>query len=309
MNKPLTLVAIAAPALMLSGCGHNSWNTTYYHAQMVPLNQMSGTTDIDLTTNFGDIDVAPVGTPVSSWALKHYSGEIPDGPFLIAIAQSNDELRPATVTVTPTWGPNGFTSAETWPGGIDTKNGEGVSYTLRLPSISSVTLFSNFGDLEIVGATGPVNAETDFGDIDLLANQSPEATLTSDHGDIEFHDITGSVYAFTDHGDIEGEALAGTVEARTNFGDIDLRFTQTNTGPFTAITDFGDVDIAAGTALTGQIEMGTNFGDTLFTGFTSNGSRLKVSSDDQSMVNLGEGATSIAKTDHGDVRIKVTQGD
>jgi len=313
MNKPLALAVTAAlPAALLGGslggCGYSSWNsTTHYHAMLVPIDPPAGETDVNLHTEFGDLDVAITGTAISGTALEHYEGEFPDGPFVIAVTQSNDPLRPATATVEPVWNGSELSLITHWPGGRNGRQGEGTSYTVRVHHVHAVTLDSEFGDLDIVGAAGPVTAETEFGDVDLHAALAPEAHLVTKHGDISVWDLEGPLFANTAFGDIEGEHIAGPVEARTSHGDIDLRLTPRNAGPFTAITDFGDVTVIAGRGLTGSLEMDTDFGDTLFTGFTENGSRIKVGGDDRSSVTLGEGSRSLAETDHGDVRVVIAE--
>ncbi|MFT5425058.1 MAG: hypothetical protein ACI89L_002865 [Phycisphaerales bacterium] len=310
MNKPLALVIAAAlPAALLGGCSHHSWNsTTYYNAVLVPIDPPAGETDLNLYTEFGDLDVAITGTQINGKAFKHYQGELPDGPFVIAITQSNDPLRPATATVEPVWSGSELSLVTNWPGGRNGRNGEGTSYTVRVHHLYAATLDSQFGDLDIVGATGPVTAETKFGDIDLHAALASEARLITKHGDVSVWDLEGPLFARTSFGDVEGTHLAGPIEARSAYGDIDLLLNADNAGPFIAITRFGDVTVTAGHGLTGSLEIDTDFGEAIFTGQTASGQRIRVGGNDQSSVTLSDGPKSLAETDHGDVRVVITEG-
>ncbi|MFG0306389.1 MAG: DUF4097 domain-containing protein [Phycisphaerales bacterium JB040] len=300
---------LVAPVALLGACGHSSWNQSYHHAHMIPLDPPPGAHHVTLSTNFGDLDVAEVGQPAPSWATKHHGSQAPERAYLLAVASSQDEERPALVEFETRWTDAGFTVEERWPGGRREKRGEGVGYVVRLPEIAGATVLTDFGDIEVSGATGVVRCESSFGDVKVYAIDAPEAVIVTDHGDIDVYRIAGPATLESDFGDIRGEHLAGVVEARTAHGDIDLILTPDNPGPFVAVTDFGDVHVQAGKALTGSLDMDTDFGNTRFIGYSGSGQTLRVGGKDNASVRLGEGGKSQALTSHGDVRVTVSTDD
>jgi len=309
MTRPTTRAALAflaAPVALLGACGHSHWNPTHYHAHLVPLDPPPGAVDVTLTTNFGDLDLATPDELAPKWALKHLDGPVPEQAYVLAIAMSQVEERPAMVQFETHWTDAGFTVVEQWPGGRLSKKGEGVGYVLRLPEIGGDTMLTDFGDIDIVGATGTIHAESDFGDIKVNAQNAPSIVVLTDHGDIDVFHIAGPATLETDFGDIRAEHVAGAIEARSDHGDIDLLLTPDNPGPFVAITEFGDVSVLAGRALTGSLDMDTDFGDSRFVGLTDTGRTLRVGGNDEASVRIGEGGHSRAMTSHGDIRVTMS---
>lgn len=127
-------------------------------------------------------------------------------------------------------------------------NFKGADIDVYVPqTVSSLTIDSNFGDVDIVGSfSGVLKAESDCGNVDadfLLGSFN----IHSDLGDIKIDriDINGSSFASTDMGDVEIESTNRVnIIAKTSLGDCDV----SKNAPDSSVTlnvqsSLGDVEV------------------------------------------------------------------
>jgi DUF4097 and DUF4098 domain-containing protein YvlB len=116
----------------------------------------------------------------------------------------------------------------------------GINLLLEIttPGKTEVRALADSGDIRIDGIDGPVECETDSGQIEI-ANIGSDVRAKSDSGAIHIEDVKGPVDAQADSGRIEAFKIAGTIDATTDSGAILL--SQTTPGPVCAKTDSGRI--------------------------------------------------------------------
>ncbi len=123
----------------------------------------------------------------------------------------------------------------------------GINLLLEIvtPADTEVRALADSGDIRIEGIDGPVECETDSGQIEI-ASIGNEVRAISDSGSIRIEGVEGSVDARTDSGRIEAFEIAGTIDATTDSGGVLL--SQTIVAPVCVKTDSGRirVKLAAG---------------------------------------------------------------
>lgn len=108
------------------------------------------------------------------------------------------------------------------------------------PADTEVRALADSGDIRIEGIEGPVECETDSGQIEMTDIGS-EVRATSDSGAIHIQGVRGSVDARADSGRVEALEIAGTINAKTDSGAIQL--SQTVVAPVCAQTDSGTIRV------------------------------------------------------------------
>jgi Putative adhesin len=107
-----------------------------------------------------------------------------------------------------------------------------------VPADTEVRALADSGDIRIDGIDGPVECETDSGQIEI-ANIGSEVRASSDSGSIHIEGVRGPVDARSDSGRIEALEVEGTIDATADSGTILL--SQTKVAPVCAKTDSGRI--------------------------------------------------------------------
>jgi hypothetical protein len=108
------------------------------------------------------------------------------------------------------------------------------------PADTEIRALADRGDIRIEGVNGPVECETDSGEINI-ASIGSEVRATSDSGGIHVELVKGPVDLRSDSGRIEALEIEGTIDAKTDSGDI--RLWQTIVAPVCAQADSGRIRV------------------------------------------------------------------
>jgi putative adhesin len=111
---------------------------------------------------------------------------------------------------------------------------------IATPADTEVRALADSGDIRIEGIDGPVECETDSGQIEI-ASIGSEVRASSDSGGIHIQGVKGPVDARSDSGRIEALDVAGTIDATTDSGAIQL--SQTIVAPVCAQSDSGRIRV------------------------------------------------------------------
>ncbi len=238
------MVALAG-TLGLMGCITTTSNFTVGEIKAYVLDVPPGAA-IDLSTNYGDIDIAPRGEPLPSWTQKANStGEIKatkDQTVIIAWFRSTSSDRLEQVEFLPTVDNGTLTLKPVWPAKAG-RSKDAVYFAIRMPADS-----------------GAITTVTGYGDVDITLPHA-SATVTTGYGDVEVNDSKGAVEITTGYGDIELEHSAGPVDLTSGYGDLDLVLADTFTGGLTISTGYGDIDLESSSMPAGSITFKTGYGD------------------------------------------------
>jgi hypothetical protein len=111
---------------------------------------------------------------------------------------------------------------------------------ITTPPATKVRAFGDSAALHVEGVNGPVDCETDAGEIQI-ANIRSQVSAWTDSGAIYIRQVEGSVDARTDSGRIEALEIGGEVDAHTDSGSI--RVSQATAAPVYAISDSGWISV------------------------------------------------------------------
>jgi len=111
---------------------------------------------------------------------------------------------------------------------------------ITAPADTEIRALADAGDIRIEGVDGPVECETDSGQIEI-SNIGSEVRASSDSGAIHMEGVKGGVDARTDSGRIEAFGIAGTIDATADSGSILL--SQTKVAPVCAKADSGRIRV------------------------------------------------------------------
>ena len=102
---------------------------------------------------------------------------------------------------------------------------------------------SNDLGITVPRGVGQASVAVDSGDVELTGLDARRVDATSDSGDVDADDLSGTLSLETDSGDVSGRGLRGDrVEASTDSGDVDLGLLSAPL-KLSAQTDSGDVDV------------------------------------------------------------------
>jgi len=119
----------------------------------------------------------------------------------------------------------------------------GLSATLDVPRLTSLTLSSGGGNLTVPGVASSVNLTSDGGDI-AVSGIPGQATVSSAGGNLTVGDLAGPLQFTTDGGDINGTDLtAPSLNAESGGGNVTVVFTKPPTNPVDITSDGGDVTV------------------------------------------------------------------
>ncbi len=118
----------------------------------------------------------------------------------------------------------------------------GLSATLDVPRLTSLTLSSGGGNLTVPGVASSVNLTSDGGDV-TVSGIPGQATVSTAGGNLTVGDLAGRVQFTTDGGDVNGTDLtAPALSADTGGGNVTVAFTKAPT-TLDITSDGGDVTV------------------------------------------------------------------
>ncbi len=118
----------------------------------------------------------------------------------------------------------------------------GLSATLDVPRLTSLTLSSGGGNLTVPGVASSVNLTSDGGDV-AVSGIPGQATVSTGGGNLTAGDLAGHLQFTTDGGDINGTGLtAPTLNAESGGGNVTVAFTKPPT-TLDITSDGGDVTV------------------------------------------------------------------
>lgn len=111
---------------------------------------------------------------------------------------------------------------------------------ILVPADTTVRALGHAADLHVEGINGPVDCETDYGEI-LIDGIGSQVRASTDAGAIHIRRVAGSVEAHSDSGAIEAHDIGGSIQAKTDCGAIHL--SQTIAAPVNAESDSGAIRV------------------------------------------------------------------
>ncbi len=200
-----------------------------------------------------------------------------------------------------------------------------VSYEIRLPQKTSVTLGTTHGEIVCSNLRGTVTASTTHDSI-RCSDINGDQNLNTTHGAIKLTDITGPVTARTTHNTIEAERITGNSEFNTTHGRVVCR--DMNSPTLRVLTSHNNVDISFTPDVESEIktDITTSHGNIVFHVPPSFGGRVSLStthgkmktdipllvmgetSEDNLQGTIGDGNGNInLTTTHGSITLKKQQ--
>ena len=161
----------------------------------------------------------------------------------------------------------------------------GLSATLDVPRLTSLTLSSSGGNLTVPGVASSVNLTSDGGDV-AVSGIPGQATVSTGGGNLTAGDLAGRLQFTTDGGDINGTGLtAPTLNAESGGGNVTVAFTKPPT-ILDITSDGGDVTVL--------LPQGVYNVSTTPDGGDSNVSVRTTGSDTSDTINVGSGGGNIS---------------
>ena len=326
-----TSLATALATPLLGGCivinaGHSD-RDRHEETRVIRLDSAEAL-DVELTTRFGDIDLAPLGTPLPRWATEHAPLGMdfttkPGETLIVAVVGSHEEDRVAQARVEPTLSGDHLSIAAHFPEPRPKNSGDGVRYAIRAAGFDAVTLNSGFGDISVAHATGHAEINTDFGDVELVdhagsaqvytdfgdieavaaAGHHAPFSLETDYGDIEAIGVIVPLRAYSDYGSLDLEHIAGPIDAFTDYGAVDITLTEHNPGPLKVESDYGDVRIEFGPGFRGSLTARSDGDDVELKRFAGSGLDIRGDDDFASIRFTADPADSRVETGYGSVTL------
>jgi len=133
-----------------------------------------------------------------------------------------------------------------------------VTFTITVPSASSVEINGVSTDAEVTGVCGQASIQTVSGDV-TAACLTGDATVTSVSGDVTLSDVRGNLEVGSTSGDVIVRGARGEVSANGVSGDMTL--SDMAGGVVTAETVSGDINFAGRIADTGRYRFQSHSGD------------------------------------------------
>jgi hypothetical protein len=251
-------------------------------------------------TGFSFIQQAARASFPVSYAMAVQQGQLKVGVNSgdITVRQGDDSTARLTGTVSYTLSRPHVFSTSTASGNEVTVNCPtvalgncGLSATLDVPRLTSLTLSSGGGNLTVPGVAPTVYLTSDGGDVSV-SGITGAATVLTGGGNLTAGDMGGPLKFTTDGGDVDGNDLAApTLSTDSGGGDVNLVFTKVPAN-LNIISDGGDVNIILPRGATSyRVSTTTDGGDDSVTVPQS------ASSGDQIAVNSGGGDITISQED------------
>lgn len=287
----------------------------------------SGVKVVDIETEFGDVDVAPLGVPLPEWAAGEWPEPGPGEALVVAVLGSKDRGRLEKGRVEPRRVGGTLELRDQWPSGGRKGLSEGAAYAIRLPVVEGAEVSTEFGRIRVEGAEGgavlesgfggitvidhrgPLDVSTEYGDlrVEAAGGQEGRFALETGYGDVEVEGSEVPVRVWTDYGDIEVVGASGPVVAETDYGRVEAVLTEGNGGPVDLSTGFGSVRLRVGEGFSGAIEARTEHGRVTSSGLEGLGVVESEEAGDGSRVRLSfpeSGRVSRLRSGHGSVGVE-----
>jgi DUF4097 and DUF4098 domain-containing protein YvlB len=228
---------------------------------------LSGTTsDVDLRTDFGNVDISDVSGVVN---VKTNNGDVTAQNIVsdedVSLASDfgeivAHEITAANITADSTNGTldlqdltaSGVLSAASDFGNISLSNGQAT--TLDVDSTNGKVT------LEDIDVEGKATVQNDFGDVTLTTVDASAYDLQAKNGKIKLDQARGPIKAHSDFGDVEVLNVEhGTIDLSSTNGAVTFSGSLAE-GPHNLSSDFGNITLTlpAKTAL--DVDMQTDFG-------------------------------------------------
>ncbi|MGA3023481.1 MAG: DUF4097 family beta strand repeat-containing protein [Bryobacteraceae bacterium] len=172
---------------------------------------------------------------------------------------------------------------------------------IAVPGDTRIRALADSGDIRVQGVSGPVDCETDSGDVEVSAI-SADVHASSDSGSIRIRQVKGRVYASADAGDAEALDIAGDIEVSTDSGEI--RISQTVAAPVRAEADSGGISVKLAPGAGYNVSLRTDHGR--ITVIEAEGQEIVWRTRSEREVDgriCGGGPTVDLETDSGDIDI------
>lgn len=290
--RPAFITGALAGTLGLTGCNVGSqFSVGEMKAYVIDVPPGAA---IDLSTNYGDVDIASRDTPLPGWTQKANStGTVQateSQTVIIAWFRSTDAKRLEQVEFTPAVENGTLTLKPKWPAKSG-RSKDAVYFAIRMPSDS-----------------GAINASTGYGDVDISLPHA-SATISSGYGDVDLSDAHGAVDITTGYGDIDLERAAGPISLETGYGDIEMVLAEAFTGGLKISTGYGDIDLNSSTMPSGIVKFKTGYGDLDISQISPSGNSRSVTSSKHSATISGDPAAPAwnLATGYGDIDCSLGQ--
>jgi hypothetical protein len=202
------------------------------------------------------------------------------------------------------------------------RNGDKVSLTITLPTLTGALLRTDTGTISISDAGGPVDVMTDTGSVtvercagSLVARTDTGGITVTSHGGaidaetdtgrITIEGCEGALRAHADTGRITVTGHTGAVEAQIDTGSVRIELTDRSDAPVSIKTDTGGASLSVGKAFNGVIEAQVDTGRVRV-----EGDEARISAQDMGRhhgsVTVGDGGErSTIVTDTGSIELRV----
>lgn len=226
---------IAAGAVVLA-LAFNNGDDSQHTQTLVASAPLASGGEVEIDDKYGDVDVSrgDAGT-VKITAVKHAKNDAD----LANIDMHVDAVEGAVKISTTVPGVSLFAHQQ-----------DSVDYDVRIPSGTKLIVRGKYGNVEVSGVGGSVDAESQYGNVDVDGAAGP-ATLGSEYGNVTLSVTaigqTEKITMRTTFGNVDLTLPAGMkphVYAKTMVGDVQNASDESDNGPVVELrTTFGDVDV------------------------------------------------------------------
>jgi hypothetical protein len=235
--KPLLLIAITASLAF----GDGQFDRTL---------KVSGSVDLDVTTDAGGIDVI---TGSANSVHIHAIIRTQRGWF----GSAGDEARVRELERNPPIEQTGNRIRIGYMGDRARLRGISIHYEIETPPDTRLRARADSGGIRAEGLRGTVDCQTDSGGIDIR-NAGSDVRASADSGGIHVHNVAGELTARVDSGGIDATDIAGKIEAHTDSGGI--RLSQTKPAPIRADANSGGIHVTLASGAGYNLDVHTDSG-------------------------------------------------
>lgn len=139
------------------------------------------------------------------------------------------------------------------------RNGDGASFTVRLPNVSGARLNTGNGSITAKNLAGDLSLDTSNGAV-VVIDHDGSATIETSNGKIEVINLGGSLNARTSNGQVAAKGIDGSVDISTSNGAIELVLGPDQSGPIRVDSSNGGVSITVGPGFAGRVQFNTSNG-------------------------------------------------
>ncbi|MCI0676292.1 MAG: DUF4097 family beta strand repeat-containing protein [Phycisphaerales bacterium] len=172
-----------------------------------------------------------------------------------------------------------------FPGKV--RNGDGASFTIRVPNASDVEIRTSNGKVAVSGLAGKLVVDTSNGPVQVKDHDGP-AVIETSNGAVTVARLAGPLKIDTSNGPVEASEIDGSAIIDTSNSPITLVLNPDQKGPIRLETSNAPVRVTVGSAFAGEVKFDTSNGSVKLNG---NLDRVKYSDlgSSQGTVVIGEG--------------------